>query len=275
MKKNTKVSTAHRLEISLKKGKLTIDNEEYKQKLHIPNDHQLLRLKPDEIAELEKIDVRKGKPFSIEDSTFIGFVSDVSNIHDVNRAYEWVRYHNMNARHIICAFKIPGPVAPEFQDYEDNDEHNAGRVLLDYLLETEIENRAIFVARFYEGKHIGSKSFDYILDAAKWAMNCKPYNRVSDDYQFSWRKTSRGYSRGGGMAGGRRLVHIDDAPNEGSLDSDNEITFQNMSKAHGDLTEMPDWGSQTEAAMAQAVQPGNLMNTYAEENRRETPNSTV
>ena len=58
----TKVSTAHRLELSVKKGKLMIGNEEYAQKIVVPNDKVLIKLKKEEVEELNRLEICKGKP---------------------------------------------------------------------------------------------------------------------------------------------------------------------------------------------------------------------
>ena len=112
---------------------------------------------------------------------------------------------------------------PEYQDYEDWDEHNAGRTLLDYMIDAELENRAIFVVRNYEGTHIGAKRFECLIDAAKWAVNYKPFNRVTNEFQFSWQQKKHG--RGGGIGG--RIPHMDELPRSMSSanDTDSEVVI--------------------------------------------------
>ena len=107
-----KVSTAHRIELSVKKGTLVMgdDNRQYKSRLRIPDDRVLLNLKQDEVDELKAMEIRKGKTITEGESHFTGYVCDVKTIDEVNRAYKYVRFHNFNARHIICAFRLPGPV---------------------------------------------------------------------------------------------------------------------------------------------------------------------
>ena len=82
----------------------------------------------------------------------------------------------MDARHIICACRIPGSDSTLGFEYEDYDEHGAGQVLLNYMEESDLDNRALFVVRKYDGQHIGPARFDCIVRAAKAAVNHKPYN---------------------------------------------------------------------------------------------------
>ena len=175
--------------MSVKKGKLCIENEPVVQKLKKTNRQVLLKLKKDEIDEIFKIPICPGKPITEGGSTFTGYVADVDSVEDVNKAYEQVCYQNLNVHHVICAFRLPGPVLPELQDYEDDDEHGAGKTLLDYMIKADIENRALFIVRNYDGTHIGVKCFDCIIDAAKWAVNYKPLNSIMNKYQFSWQKS--------------------------------------------------------------------------------------
>ena len=88
-----------------------------------------------------------------------------------------------------------------------------------------------------DGKHIGNQRFEAIVTAAKNAVNHRPFNRVSDTFQFSWSK-----SRGRGfMAGGRPLIHADEVGSLPSQDSESDIEFN--FKARGEAEEI--FGSET------------------------------
>ena len=130
-----------------------------------------------------------------------------------------MKYNNLDARHIICACILGSERTVRDEDYEDDDEHMAGKKLLDYMRDAKIFNRALFITRHYDGKHIGPQCFDGILQAAKSAVNYKPYNRISNQYQFLWTKVNgrRGVksrrgphrSKRGGFSG-TPFKHIDD-----------------------------------------------------------------
>ena len=150
---------------------------------------KLLRLKPDEIEALNQQSIIKGEEFECETSKFTGYVCDVHNFEEVNKAYENGRFHNIDARHIICACRIPGTKVTESIDYHDNDEQGAAQKLMSFIDEANLRSRAIFVARKYDGTHIGPQRFEYIIKAAKSAVNYKPYNVKEGEYQFSWSKS--------------------------------------------------------------------------------------
>ena len=202
--KNIK-TTAHRIELSVKKGQLYIDNKQFESRIRKPSAEKLVRLKTDEIKELKSLQIKQGNTIMEQGSKFTGFVADASTFEDVNAAYEWVRYHNMSARHIICTCILPGSQVVEQQDYEDDDEHSAGWKLLQYLLSIKAKSRAVFVAQDYQGQYIGPICFDCIIKAAKSAINQKPYNAKEGEFQFSWKATK--LTRGG--FAGHPLKHVD------------------------------------------------------------------
>ena len=90
-----KNSVANKLEMSLKKGKLTVNEQPYQSSIVQPDKHKLLKLSPEEIKELNKIPVAAGVSVECETSVFQGYVCDAQNYNEVNAAYEYVTYHNM------------------------------------------------------------------------------------------------------------------------------------------------------------------------------------
>ena len=69
------------------------------------------------------------------------------------------------------------------EDYEDQEEHRSGNLLLSFLEKEGINNHAIYVARIYNGTHIGGKRLEAILDAAKSALIHGPFNCVTKEHQ--------------------------------------------------------------------------------------------
>ena len=232
--RNQKQTVAENLQLTLLKGKLQVNGQPYQSKIIVPKYCDLLKLKPEEIELLQQQQIHKGRTIEAGTSSFTGYVCDTQTYTEVNAAYEYVRFNNFHARHIICACFLPMVGDDICCDYEEDDEHGAGNQLLEYMVNSDQENRAIFVVREYDGKHIGPQRFDCILDAAKSAVNSKPFNRITQNYQFSW-----GKGRGGGMAGGRRLLHMDEVASQDSVDSDTEIEFRSSNPPAGD------WHTQT------------------------------
>ena len=226
--RNKSLSVAERLLFSLKKGKLIINDKDYKYNIQQPDIQKLLKLKTDRVKEIRRLNVVAGAEIKEGSSTFTGYVCDVDNFTEVNQALEYVKFHNMDARHIVSACKISNTEYTLGTEYHDDDEHGSGKLLLDYLYEVELDNRAVFVARKYDGKHIGKARHEYLICAAKSAVNQKPFNRKTQQYQFSWSNT-RG--QGGGHSGGGKskmctASEAESTLSEDSSQSDSKVVIQ-------------------------------------------------
>ena len=93
-------------------------------------------------------------------------------------------------RDIVCAYQIPGQNWPALQDYQDDDEHGAGRHLLNMLLNADIFNRVVFLVRYYGGEHLGPSRFQAYTEAAQSAITHDPYNHISKETQTPWPKVA-------------------------------------------------------------------------------------
>ena len=224
-----KTPVADRLKASVEKGKLLVDNQELRNPLINPKGPSLLKLKPDELIELGKLEVRRGTTIQCEASKFTGYVADIASFEDANKAYKWVKYQNMDVRHIMAVAKIQGVDSIENCAFEDDSEHGGGVTVLECLDKAEIEGHAVFVTRHYDGDHIGSQRFNCITRAAKSTLNQKPFNTVTNEFQFSWEKV-RGRKQAKGRGGQRNWIpHVDElsssnaATATSSSDSEEEV----------------------------------------------------
>ena len=71
--------------------------------------------------------------------------------------------HNIYAYRLKCGDRY-------VEHFEDDREWGAGRMLLELLRKENRENELVCVTRWYGGKRIGKKRFDYMLGAAKEAL---------------------------------------------------------------------------------------------------------
>ena len=186
--RENKKDTASQIELSIKRGELQVNGQPVQPHIQNPKVADLLNLNQIERDEINKAEIRHGPEIKIESSTFCGFVCDVRNFEEVNKAYKCVRLRCLKARHVISAARVPGSSVIDREDYCDDNEHNAGSRLLDLLQDAGIECRAVFVARYYEGEHIGPQRYDAITRAASLAINEKPFNTITQIFQFAWNK---------------------------------------------------------------------------------------
>lgn len=70
----------------------------------------------------------------------------------------------------MSAFKLPGIDFTKMQGSIDDGEHAGGRVLLKLLLREQAFNKAVFVVRYFGGKHIGPQRFNIIERVAESSL---------------------------------------------------------------------------------------------------------
>ena len=181
--KNKKLSAAETLVMNVAKSQFTIDGEVYKKEIKYPDCRKLLEPTILELAEQLQVPVTRGEEVTVEGQTFIGYTACVKSIEEVNAGYVRVVKQHLDARHVIGACTLPGRMYPTLNDFDDNDEHGSGAMLLDMLEKSDITNRAVYVVRYYDGTHIGEKRIDAILEAAHLAILALPFNKVVNIHQ--------------------------------------------------------------------------------------------
>ena len=209
--KNKKKSTADQLKMSFKKGKLTVDGAEYVDSIKPPSCAEILRPTKDERLARLKLKLSKSEPLNVEGQTFIGYSFCPKDIQEVNLAYAKVRSMHSEARHVISSCRLPGRAFHTNQTYFDDDEHNGGAFLLDLLVNSDIQNRALFVARIYDGTHIGGRRFRAMFDVAAEAIDRDPENKITLKRDKIWYVDKNSLAttpvRGRGRGGGGRGFH--------------------------------------------------------------------
>ena len=201
------------------RGDLYIDGKPYEQKLKAPSCREILGackvLREERLGK----ELTKGPNKVFQGQEFIGYTVAVKSIEEANQWYVKIRSVHTDARHLICACRVVGRSFHTSQDFVDDDEHGAGNILLEMLLESQIQNRALFVVRNYDGTHIGAKRFDLIKQAAKSAIDRAPVNSITGLHDCVWnsdietnpnttfnKTRGRGGRGGGGNRGGYKGV---------------------------------------------------------------------
>ena len=167
-------------QISYTQGNITIQGEIYQKRVKPPTPKELIDLEPDELEKILKMQTTKGSVVTQERSKFIAYVASVSTHREVRDLYKKMKLAQPNARHIPCAYWLPGQSDFQHynQDYHDDGESSAGRVLLDFLVQNNLKNRVVFVARRYGGIRMGMDRFECYVDAARSAFQLNAYNTV-------------------------------------------------------------------------------------------------
>ena len=168
------------LEIKYTKGALMIQGETYKPKIATPTPKDLVDLKPEELEEILKLPLHTSTSAKIvqDKSIFEGYTAAVSSYQQIRKLYIKMKLIQPAARHIVCAYYLPGEDTHYTQGFCDDGEPAAGRTAMNLLLENHMVNRVVFISRKYGGIRMGSDRFECYASAARNVLKDNPKNEV-------------------------------------------------------------------------------------------------
>ena len=161
-----------------KKG-LKIGPTIYRKRIEPPSHSDLLKYSSKEIDEIMEIPVQKGKQIVKDGNVFIPYAIDAQDCQKISKSYMKIRLDNARARHVVCAYSIPGDPAFLNNDSCDDDDHGAGKSILEAMQQSGISQKAIFVVRYCSKIKLGSERFECYVQAAKSVLEDHPYNKMA------------------------------------------------------------------------------------------------
>ena len=161
---NKRLPDGHQKSVVLKKGKLTINQVEYKKKVQPLQLRDMLNMGRDELKELHLMKIFGGYERSEAGSRFLVFASAAKNLADIRKFYNHMKLRFASASHVVLTYRLEGFNKAYDEDYQDDGEYGMGRRILTRLLQEDMEGIAVCVIRFYGGQHIGPKRFEIALD---------------------------------------------------------------------------------------------------------------
>ena len=167
------------VEVSYNRDGLVIKNKVYTKKVQVPDPTEILLMEEDTLEEILSMKLSKAPRSILKDNTFVAYSICAQDYETVQKAYMNVKLSNAGARHIVCAWNIDNEMENEYErmDYQDDDEYGAGREILKVLVDNNIKNRAVFVARYYSGK-IGAERFNEYRKVTNAVIKQSPYNHI-------------------------------------------------------------------------------------------------
>ena len=178
IKENENLDEENRLEIEYAKGGLKIQGETYRKKVTTPTPMELAGLSLAELDNILSLKLNRGNDVNEENSKFVAFTASVKSHQEIRELYKKMKINNAAARHIVCAYWIEGGEPHYCQDYYDDEEYNAGKILLKWMIQHGLNQRVIFVTRFYGGKKMSTNRFECYIKAAQSVMQKYPYNDI-------------------------------------------------------------------------------------------------
>lgn len=167
---NNKLPTAEQLPMEFKKGDLYIENDRFQHPIRPPTVRQQVLPSAWEADLTRKVEIFEGDTRDRDDSVFVGYAAKVDSVDLVQGAYMKVRQAHPDASHVMCAYRFPGNNPTKSYGISDDGEHGGGRRILKVLRDAEVFNCALFVVRYYGGRHIGADRFTLIEDVSKSAL---------------------------------------------------------------------------------------------------------
>ena len=167
-------------EVSYGKGGMKVGASVYSKKIQTPEPTDLLKLTTSELDEVMETRVLKGPQIHDKDSIFISYGVDATGFEYIRKAYLKLKLVHAAARHIICAYHLPGPDSQMHlnSDFCDDQENGSGARLLQEMTANNIFNKAIFVVRYCGKDKLADSRHSSYIEAARQLLDQKPYNEV-------------------------------------------------------------------------------------------------
>ena len=160
-------------EVQYTKAGLTVQGTPYRKAVRAPSPAELVNMSVQELDKILHIQLKRGPAIKKQGSIFYAFYSPATTHQQIRDIYKKLKMTQPNARHIPCAYSIPGP-APNAQDYWDDGEPGSGRVILKLIEDNQWKDCAIFVVRIYGGVKIGGQRFGCYEYSARKVMENTP-----------------------------------------------------------------------------------------------------
>ena len=168
---NNSLPHDHRVQMSLKRGNLKINNVPYRKKVDETVGKDILKAETSELQELQEIQTTIKHSIKEKQSHFIAFAVRVASLEEVRKVYKHMSIKYGDATHIMMAYRLDGYNKAYDEDYIDSGEHGSGRRLLKKLVDAQISSAMIVVVRYYGGFNLGIRHFEIIQELADKAID--------------------------------------------------------------------------------------------------------
>ena len=193
--------------MSLKKGNLYIQGSKFVPKICVPTVGEVIN--PDNQEEIDKMRLVEGEPKANEGCVFKGCTMAIQGLDDVRNGNIKMKQIHGRAKHIVCAFRLPGKEIHQLQGMIDDGEWGASRQLLSLLENNEIQHRVVYVARYYGGSKLGPARFTSYAEVTRSAVACDSFDNITKkndlvvlDYKMKQLKPHRTTLNGHGCGRG-------------------------------------------------------------------------
>ncbi len=109
--------------------------------------------------------------------TFVARAAEAYRLSDVRELYRALMLNpqNMSATHNVAAYRLYNPQGAKTEEGHNDNDYGICKTVKDALGKKNAKNFAVFITRFYGGKHLGPK--DSKKRTAWWKMPLQSMNR--------------------------------------------------------------------------------------------------
>ena len=150
----------------VKKDKLFVNNDLYKNPCPAPQPQEILEIDDDEMEKMEKMTMVKTKPCGELGSTFRGLGVKITSRLELRRAYRKAKRAFPAATHVMCGYTFKKSKTENEYGKQDDGEHGGSHRILEAVKASNATNVAVFVVREFGGEHIGLNRFKHIKTCA-------------------------------------------------------------------------------------------------------------
>ena len=163
-------------EVATVGSKVYVGDKEYKPKVQPPDPTKVLAMPMEKLNKIMSMPALCGDTVQVgEGNFFTGYIMDTVCFEEIRDAYMKIRLNHADARHIVCAWSVPGVDNVYCEDGCDDEDYGASRIILNMMREHQITHRVIYVVRVC-GNKLNSERFPSYLKAAMSVVNKYPVN---------------------------------------------------------------------------------------------------
>ena len=155
-----------------------VGDDKYTPQVVPPDPTKVLQYSLPELNRIMSIPLHKGKKLECNGNFFTPYTVCVSTYKEIQDAYMKIRLNHADARHIVCAWSIPGSKVYEATDCCDDEDHGSALPILNLFKSSEITFRAVYVVRKC-GKKLNEQRIPMYLQAAREVIQKYPENLIT------------------------------------------------------------------------------------------------
>ena len=170
-KENEEKDNEDRDTIKYSRGDIMINGQKKCAIVSAPTAATVLRLTQKELEYTKAFKLVRSATHSEKNSDYYSFVAKVSNIEQVNTAYNKVRIKHADATHISCAYRLQQPEGAVDQEMIDDGDFGISRAMMKAMKQKDVTELAVFIVRYYGNVHLGKRRFEIAEFLTNTAIN--------------------------------------------------------------------------------------------------------